>query len=166
MVMGSSRYPWAIAPDRRIIMTMFLQRREHPFEQLRRELDRTFKAFGSGAWDSWNERDWPGVYPTVNIYDDGESFMVRAELPGVKKEELEVSAKADQLVLKGTRAVESAGEEAGYHRRERESGTFRRVIVLPQAVDASKVVASYKEGVLEIVLPRAEQAMLRRVTIS
>jgi HSP20 family protein len=130
---------------------------EDPFTQLRRELDRVMQAAHGEAR--------AGVFPALNLYDDGESFMLRAEIPGLNKEELEVSAKADQLVLRGKRTIQAAAQDASYHRREREEGTFRRAIVLPQPIDPNKVMASYTDGVLEIVLPRAEQAVLRRIEI-
>lgn len=135
---------------------------EDPFTQLRREIDRAFQSMHQ---DAWGARSSVGVFPAINLYDDGESFMLRAEIPGLNKEELEVSAKADQVVLRGKRAIAAAGQDASYHRREREEGTFRRTVVLPQPIDPNKVMASYTDGVLEIVLPRAEQAVLRKIAI-
>lgn len=143
-------------------MAMSTYRFEDPFTQLRREIDRAFQAMHQ---DAWGARSSAGVFPAINLYDDGESFMLRAEIPGLNKEELEVSAKADQVVLRGKREIAAAGQDASYHRREREEGTFRRTVVLPQPIDPNKVTASYTDGVLEIVLPRAEQAMLRKIAI-
>jgi HSP20 family protein len=107
-----------------------------------------------------------GVYPQVNLYDDGESFLVRAEVPGIDKNSLDVTTRKDQLTIRGTRQVQPAGEAASYHRRERESGQFRRTLTLPQPVDADKVSATYQNGVLEIVLPRAPEARQRKVPIA
>jgi len=106
-----------------------------------------------------------GVFPPVNIYDDGESFLVRAEVPGLDKEALEVSVKGDQLTLRGERKTQTAAPNASYHRRERDSGQFRRVVTLPQPVDAEKISASYKNGVLEVVLPRVPEAQPRKINI-
>lgn len=136
---------------------------EDPFTQLRREIDRAFQAMNHDVWGPRGAS--AGVFPAINLYDDGESFLLRAEIPGLNKEELEVSAKADQLVLRGKRSITAAGQEASYHRREREEGTFRRTVVLPQPIDPSKVMASYTDGVLEIVMPRAEQVVLRRIEV-
>lgn len=128
-------------------------------EQMRREMD--------SAWRSqWN---WPAankVYPAMNVYDDGESFIVRAEIPGVDPASLDISVTGDTLILRGKREVEPADENCCYHRRERSAGEFRRAFSLPEMVDSSKVVASAKHGVLEIMLPRAEQAKQRKVTVS
>ncbi|MCK6545541.1 Hsp20/alpha crystallin family protein [Myxococcota bacterium] len=105
------------------------------------------------------------VYPAVNIYDDGESFLVRAEVAGIDKESLDITAKRDQLTVRGTRTLKPAEDNASWHRREREGGQFRRTVTLPQPIDAEKVVATYKDGVLEIVLPRAAEAKQRRIPV-
>ena len=107
-----------------------------------------------------------GVFPAVNLYDDGESFMLRAEIPGLDKERLDVSVRGDQLTLRGERIVERPEERANYHRRERESGQFRRVVTLPHRVEAGGVTATYRDGVLEVVLPRVAEAQPRKVQIS
>jgi HSP20 family protein len=106
-----------------------------------------------------------GVFPPVNVYDDGEKFLVRAELPGVDKDSLEITAQGDQLTLRGERKIEAAEKKASYHRREREGGQFRRVVSLPQAVDADHITATYKNGVLEIELPWAPELKPRRISI-
>lgn len=111
-------------------------------------------------------RQLGGVFPPVNIYDDGEAFLVRAELPGVEKEALDVNCKQNQIVIRGERPYEAVEESANFHRRERDSGQFRRAITLPQPIDAKNVSASYKNGVLEIYAPRAEEAKLRQIKIS
>src|SRR5947209_4538270 len=67
-----------------------------------------------------------GVSPPINIYDDGQAFLVRAELPGIDKDSLDVSVQGDQLTLRGERRIEPATQAASYHRRERQSGKFRR----------------------------------------
>ena len=107
-----------------------------------------------------------GVFPAVNIYDDGQTFLVRAELPGIDKDALEITARGDQLVIRGERKVQAADSPASYHRREREGGQFRRVVQLPQRVDSAKVMASYKNGVLEVTLPRVAEAQPRRIEVS
>lgn len=106
-----------------------------------------------------------GVFPPVNIFDDGEAFLVRAEVPGLNKQSLEVTVKNDQLTLRGERVVAPAGSSANYHRREREGGTFRRVVTLPHRVDADHIRATYKQGVLEVVLPRVAEAKERRIEV-
>lgn len=107
-----------------------------------------------------------GVFPQINLYDDGETFLVRAEVAGIDKSTLEVTTRKDQLTIRGTRTVAQPEASASYHRREREAGQFRRTLTLPQPVDGDKVTASYKDGVLEIRLPRAPEARQRRIQVS
>src|ERR1700694_3534890 len=80
-----------------------------------------------------------GGFPAVNIYDDGESFLVRAEIPGLDKKALDVAVRGNQLTIRGERNIELARDDASYHRRERAGGKFRRVVTLPERVDAEKI---------------------------
>ena len=93
------------------------------------------------------------------------SYFAEAEIPGVKGEDLDVSVVADELTIKGTRQP-LADEEAAYHRRERGVGAFVRVVRLPVEVVADKVQASLRDGVLTLVMPKAEAAKPRRITVT
>jgi HSP20 family protein len=106
-----------------------------------------------------------GVFPPVNIFDDGEKFLVRAEMPGVNRDTLEVTAQGGQLTLRGERNIEAPDAKASYHRRECEGGQFRRVVDLPQAVDAANITATYRNGVLEVELPRAPELKPRKISV-
>lgn len=105
-----------------------------------------------------------GVFPPVNIYDDGQAFLVRAEIPGLNRDGLEVSVKGEELTLKGERQAFEA-RSASYHRRECGSGQFSRVVTLPQAVDPDRISATYQNGILEIVLPRTPETQPRRIAV-
>jgi len=134
-----------------------------------------------GQNDYWNRRrqaarrDWAerwgrtqpttSVYPPINIYDDGESFIARAEIPGVDPQNLDVTVTGDTLTIRGKREIALPDETCCYHRRERSAGEFRRAFNLPEMVDSTKVVAQASNGVLEILMPRAEQAKQRKVQI-
>ena len=106
------------------------------------------------------------VFPPINVYDDGESFAVRAEIPGIDPDALEIQATSRALKIKGERKPTNGDTKVSYHRRERDHGYFNRSLNLPLPVDPDKIVASYKEGVLEIVLPKADDVRARRVQIS
>ena len=125
--------------------------------RLRDELLRGFPGSSAGA---------AGVFPAVNIYDNGECYMVRAEVPGVERDALEITARGAQLTIGGQRVVESPAGQVSFHRREREGGQFRRTVTLPDRVDSSKVTASYRHGVLEVTLPRAAETQPRKVKVS
>jgi HSP20 family protein len=133
-----------------------------PLDQAR-WADEVFRAFS--PFLSTRPTRSAGVFPAVNLYDDGTSYLVRAEIPGMKKDDLEITVKGEQLTLRGERKLEPASPKASYHRRETESGQFRRVVTLPQAVDAERISASYVNGVLEVVLPRLPQAQPRKIEI-
>jgi HSP20 family protein len=96
--------------------------------------------------------------PRVDVAETKEKILVRAELPGVKQEDIQISIMDDTLTLKGERKRESEVEEDHYHRIERSYGTFQRSMVLPTVVDPNLVKATYRDGVLEIQLPKKEEA--------
>lgn len=106
-----------------------------------------------------------GVFPAVNIYDDGEGYRIRAELPGIDSDDLEINAKGDQLEIRGERTIDPPSEDANWHRREREGGSFRRVVNLPNPINPDKVTARLDLGVLDIFAPRAEQHQPRQIEI-
>lgn len=118
-------------------------------------------------------RGWRGArvsrsanaFPAVNIYDDGEGFRLRAELPGVDEDDLEITAEDDQITIRGERTIEPPSDDANWHRRERQSGEFRRNVTLPQQIDPDGVRANLKLGVLDIFAPRAEQTQPRKIEI-
>ena len=105
------------------------------------------------------------VYPALNLTDDGNHFYVRAELPGVDPESLDISVVEGQLLIRGERKIEPEEQKAGYHRRECEAGFFRRTMTSPARVDPGKVSADMKNGVLPVILPRAEEAKPRKISV-
>lgn len=132
------------------------------FEEMNRLNRQMNQLFGNAQTRSPLASD---VFPPLNIYDDGESFFIRAEMPGIDPDRLEVHATTEALTIKGERPRVEPHEGASYHRRERDHGRFNRSITLPQPVNPDKIIANYKLGVLDIMLPRAEEAKPRRVQI-
>ena len=110
--------------------------------------------------------DFAGVFPAVNIYDDGDAFMIRAELPGLDKAKLDITTKGNRVSIRGERSCAQKGGEVAFHRREREMGTFHRVVNLPEHVEPAKTTATYRNGILEVICPRAEAAKAHRVEIA
>lgn len=106
-----------------------------------------------------------GVFPAINISEDGDNYYLSAELPGVKAADLELNVTVNQLTLSGDRKISEEAEDVRYHRREREAGHFSRAIALPEDVDADKVMAKLTDGVLSITIPKAEKAKPRQVKI-
>ncbi len=107
-----------------------------------------------------------GVYPFLNVTQDQDNFYIRSEIPGMTLEELDVSVTGRHVTIAGERKIPSEEQEVRYHRREREDGKFRRQFNLPTDVDAEKVEAKYRHGMLMIVLPKAESAKPRKISIN
>jgi HSP20 family protein len=111
------------------------------------------------------QRPAPGVFPLINLTEDGESFFIRAELPGISSNELEIQATTNTLAISGERKIPAENREAKYHRREREAGKFSRMITLPNEIDPDHVTASLVNGILTVVVPKAQAAKPRQITV-
>lgn len=107
-----------------------------------------------------------GVYPPVNLFESEEGYVLTAELPGVAPESVEVSIEGSTVTLSGERKIEyAAAEGTAVHRRERQSGTFRRGFELPTEIDIDAAKATHKNGVLTLNLPKSPASKPRQITI-
>ena len=106
----------------------------------------------------------PAFTPALNVVEDGDSIVIEAEVPGLKSGDVEVSFESGELTLKGEKKFE-AKENAPVHRRERVYGAFTRTLTLPWEIAADKITAEMKDGVLTVVLPKAEVAKPRKVAV-
>jgi HSP20 family protein len=106
----------------------------------------------------------PSFFPPLNVWEDGETLKIEAEVPGVKQEDIEVSFDNGELTLKGEKKFE-AKEKTPLHRRERVYGSFTRTLSLPWELKVDQVSAELKDGVLTVTLPKAEAAKPRKVAI-
>ncbi len=106
-----------------------------------------------------------GAYPPINVFQDNDDYVIIAEIPGAKREDLEIQVKKNQVRLSGKKVVDY-GEKASLHRRERNSGHFDRVITIPFEVDSEGVKAEYRNGILALSIPRAESDKPRVVNIA
>jgi HSP20 family protein len=107
-----------------------------------------------------------GWVPAIDVSEDKESVTVRAELPGMKKEDIEVTLHAGVLSLSGERKSEADYKEGETHRTERFYGRFQRSVTLPAPVAADKIKAAYKDGVLTVTLPKTEEAKPKQIEVS
>jgi len=130
-------------------------------ERMRREMDRRSEALTGPLF----REPLAGVFPLMNVTEDPDNYYVRAELPGIKADELNISFTGNSLSVAGERTIPAENEKARYHRREREAGKFSRVISLPSQVDISKVEARSVDGVLTVVLPKAEEAKTKQIAV-
>jgi HSP20 family protein len=129
---------------------------------LRREMDRLFEDFFERGPFRAIERGWE---PAVEVADTKDTVVVKAQVPGMSKENLQVNVTDGTLTLKGEMKEEEKKEEKNYFRREFRYGAFTRTILLPVAVQADKTTAQLKDGVLEVTIPKAEQAKVKEIPI-
>ncbi len=106
-----------------------------------------------------------GVFPLVNLTENKDSFFIRAELPGVEKDDLTIQATANSVSVSGERKIPAEEEGARYHRKEREAGKFSRMITLGSEIQPDKVEATLKNGILTITVPKAEIAKPKQITV-
>lgn len=131
------------------------------FERMRREMNRLAEGLKTGlpAFST------AGVFPLTNVTEDSNNFYIRAELPGMNNEDIEISLTGNSLSISGQRIIPKEGDTVRYHRREREAGKFSRMISLPGSVDTDKVEASFKDGILTIVLPKSEAMKPKQIQV-
>ncbi len=124
--------------------------------QLQRELERNV-AEGSTATAEWS--------PAVDIKEDANKFVIHADIPGVKPEEIDINMENGVLTIKGEKKSESKTEKEGYKRVERTYGSFYRRFSLPDTANAEAISASSKHGVLEIVIPKREAVLPKKINV-
>ena len=133
------------------------------FSTLRNEINRLFDNpladfDGSEAFNTWA--------PALDLYENKDNLVVTAELPGMKKEDIDISLHEDNLVIAGERKEEKQYGENEPQRAERFYGRFKRTIALPKKVDVGAIKANYKDGILTVTLPKAPEAKPRQIEIS
>jgi HSP20 family protein len=152
---------------------MMLTTQWYPFGDLRSaqeeraqtQLDRLFAhALGlHGQWQGASTRAWA---PALDIAERKDAYLVTVELPGVKLDDLEITLEDGLLTIQGERHLTNDAADENFHRVERSSGTFRRSITLPAHVEADEVKDSIEDGVLCILVPKAEQAKPKRIQVT
>jgi HSP20 family protein len=133
----------------------------NPFSDLQEDINKLFdlssdRLRGEGAI-IWS--------PSLDVYEEKDELVVKADLPGLKQDEIDIAIQGDVLTLKGERKQETEVKEKGYYRCERCYGSFQRSVALPYPVDQGKVKATYKGGVLEVRLPKSEEARQKKIKI-
>lgn len=124
--------------------------------QLQREMNRLLGDFGSPA---------AGGYPGINIHSTEDGAVVKAELPGINPEELDITASENTLTIRGERKRSEPEAQAAWHRRERRMGAFTRSIEMPFAIDGDRVEAQFKNGLLSVKLRRVESQQPRKIAV-
>jgi len=130
---------------------------------LRDEIDRLFEA--PLAQLTQSPRLFSGWTPALDLYEDKDNFYVKAELPGMKKEDIDLTFQDGSLSISGERKEESKHEESEIYRSERFFGRFQRTVTLPTPVNVESVKADYKDGILKVTLPKTEEAKPKRIDV-
>jgi HSP20 family protein len=142
---------WGIAPWRQ-------------FRELEEWERRLGDLWGQSLWRlPVEERDW---MPAVDVFEKEDRFVIKAELPGMKEDDIDVSVVGDTLSIKGEKKTETEVKKEDYYRSERSYGSFYRSIPLPSNVDADKVEASFEDGVLQVTLPKSAKVKPKKIPVS
>ncbi len=135
----------------------------HQLSRIRNEINRLFE--DPFAFLAPSTSFFEGWTPPVDIYEDKDKYVVKAELPGMRREDIEVSLHGNALSICGERKHEEEKREHDTYRSERYFGRFQRSVTLPATVQANKIEASYKDGVLTVALPKSEEAKPKQISV-
>jgi HSP20 family protein len=134
----------------------------HELEAMRRQFNRLLN-----EWSATPRRAvGAGVFPLVNVTEDANKFYLRAELPGVTSDSLDVQAAGKTISISGERTISKEKANARYHRREREGGQFSRVLAMPAEIDANRIEAKLENGILTVNIPKAEGVKPRKIAVN
>lgn len=139
------------------------------FGEMERYFDRFIRHPFSMMAPAWPFREFPRmgeISPSVDIFEEGGEMVVKAELPGITKENLKVTITDNILTLTGEKKEEEKIEKKDYHRVERSYGSFTRSFRLPDNVNGDKAKASFKDGVLEVRVPKTKETKQKKITIT
>jgi len=136
-------------------------------ENIRREMDRLWDSFFEARPRRRGEVEELGGewVPSLDLSETKDNFLVKAEIPGIEPKDVDISLHDDILTIKGQKKQEKEEKEENYHFVERSYGSFTRSIRLPHEVQSDKIKASYKDGILKIILPKSEEAKKKEVKI-
>lgn len=143
------------------IPTWRFRRQFNELDLIRKQMDELYGALSGGAISMPSA----GVFPLANVTEDKDNFYLRAELPGVQSDELDIQVTSNSITIAGERKIPVEGNNVRYHRREREAGKFSRLINLPSDIDADKIDAKLKSGILEVIIPKAAVAKPKQITV-
>ena len=144
----------------------------HPLDEMQRLMERVFGEFPQRGWMRPWRAEWPAWaempelrMAKVDVIDRDEDVLVRAELPGVEKKDLEISTSDTTVTIKATMRREEKEEKGDYYRCEISRGSFARTVALPAEVESDKAKASLKDGVLELTLPKVAKSKRHSITV-
>ncbi len=142
-------------------------KRWSPYRELMTMQNQLSKLWG----DAWGDRtqdetEYGAWAPAVDLREEEERYVIDADLPGVKKEDIDINLENNVLTIMGERRFENESKKESYHCIERSYGKFIRSFTLPVRVSADKITATHKEGILEVVIPKAEESLPKKIKIN
>ena len=141
-------------------------RKYDPFETLTREFDRMLRRpFDLPAFFEEENADLATWHPRMDVVEKDKEIIVKMDIPGMKQDDIKVTLEDNVLTISGERKFEKDDKKDNYHRVERFYGNFTRSFTLPLTVDSKKINATYKNGVLELVLPKKEETQPKQINI-
>jgi HSP20 family protein len=129
---------------------------------MQREIDRMFGSLQGGVLDNGDNASW---LPAVDIVENDGAYVVRAELPGVNKDDVKITVLNDVLTIKGEKKNEKESKENQFTRIERSYGSFQRSFTLPSSVESGKIEASFENGILTVTVPKAEEVKPKQIEV-
>ena len=132
------------------------------FANMQREIDRMFGSLQGGVLDNGDNAAW---LPAVDIVENDGAYVVRAELPGVNKDDVKITVENDILTIKGEKKNEKESKENQFTRIERSYGSFQRSFTLPSSVESGKIEASFENGILTVTVPKAEEVKPKQIEV-
>jgi HSP20 family protein len=144
------------------------------FDEMDRLFDRYVRGWGFGPSRlprvRWPEFRWPEGFemlsPHVDVYEDGKQVVLTAEIPGVRKEDLDIDVSEHAVTIRGEKKEEEEKEKKDYYRVERSYGSFSRTVPIPPGADHSRAKASFRDGVLEIRVPKKPEARKKKIKVT
>lgn len=143
-------------------MSLIRWRPEADFFSLRKSMDKLLNDF----FAPFESQELGGLAPALDVLEDKTSFIVKMEIPGIKRENIEVTVEEGVLTIRGEKKQEAEEKGKNFHRVERRYGTFSRSIALPGSVITDKIKANYKDGILTINIPKKEEAKAKQINIT
>jgi HSP20 family protein len=142
-------------------------RRWEPFRELEEEMQRLFEEWPFGRVSPWSRRalaarEWT---PRVDMFDSEDKVVINAEIPGMSKEDVDISVTGDILTIQGERKAEEEVKDEDYYCCEQHRGAFYRVIQLPSGLETDNIDATYDNGILEITLPKSPEVKPKRIEV-
>jgi len=144
-----------------LIPRRWRQEMEQPLASFQREMNRLLEGF-FGPEAPWGDGEWS---PRMDVSETESDIVVKAEIPGLDKDDIKVSLSGDVLTMSGEKKDERKEEKGNYRLLERRYGSFKRSVTLPSAVDPDRAQAEFRKGVLTITLPKTEETRARKITI-